>query len=38
MLFAFDSVPDQYKTQEMCDAVAFEDPSLIVYCYDKLKI
>ena len=37
MLFLFDSIPDQYKTQGMCDTVVFEDPSLIVYCADKYK-
>ena len=24
-LFVFDSVPDRYKTQELCDKVIFED-------------
>ena len=24
--FVFDSIPDQYKTQEMCDKVVSEDP------------
>ena len=35
--FIFDSIPNQYKTQEMCDMVVYEDPSLIVYCPDKCK-
>ena len=33
--FAFDSVPDQYKTQEKCDRVVYENPFLTVYCSDK---
>ena len=42
--FVFDSIPDWYKTQEICDRVycldkyvrvATEDPFLIVYCLDK---
>ena len=35
--FVFDSILDQYKTQEMCDTVVSEDPSLIVTCRDKCK-
>ena len=35
--FVFDSVSDRNKTQEMCDTVISEDPSLIVYCPDKYK-
>ena len=35
--FVFDSIPDWYKTQEMCDRVFSEDPLLIVYCSDKYK-
>ena len=27
----FVSIPDQYKTQEMCDTIASENTSLIVY-------
>ena len=34
-LFVFDSIRDQYKTQEMCDTVASHDSTLIVYCPDK---
>ena len=37
LFFAFDSIHDQYKTQEMGDTVVSEDPSLIVYCPDKYK-
>ena len=29
--FVFDSIPDRYKIQEMCD----EDPFFKVYCPDK---
>ena len=36
--FVFHSIPDQFKTQEMCDTVAPEDPSLILYCSDKYKL
>ena len=36
MLFRIiDSIPDQYKTQEMCDRVVSEDLFLTVYCPDK---
>ena len=35
--FVFDSIPDQYKTQEMYDTVLSKDSSLIVYCPDKHK-
>ena len=35
--FVFDSIPDQYKIQEMCDRVVSEDPFLTVYCPDKYK-
>ena len=30
--FEFDSIPDWYKTQEMCDRLVSEDSFLIVYC------
>ena len=33
----FHSIPNQYKTQEMCDRVVPEDPFSIVYCPDKYK-
>ena len=33
--FAFNYIPDQYKTPEMCDRVVSKDPFLIVYCPDK---
>ena len=35
MFFVFDSIPDQYKTEEMFDRIVFEDPFLIAYCPDK---
>ena len=35
--FVFHSIPDQYKTQEMCNTVIPEDPSLIIYCPDKYE-
>ena len=37
MFFVFDSIPNQYKTHEMCDRVVSENPFLIVYCPDKYK-
>ena len=37
MVFVFDSIPDQCKTQEICDIVTFLYPFLIVYCPDKYK-
>ena len=33
--FVFDSILDQYKTQEICNRVVSEDPFFIVYCPDK---
>ena len=37
MFFVFNSIPDRYKTQEMCGRVVSEDRFLIVYCPDKHK-
>ena len=37
MVFVFDAVPDQYKTQEICDIVVSLYPFLIVKCPDKYK-
>ena len=38
LFFVSDSIPDQNKTQEICDRVISEDPFLIVvYCPDKYK-
>ena len=34
--FVFDSIPDQNKTQEICDIIVFLS-FLIVYCRDKYK-
>ena len=34
-IFVFDSILDQYKTQEICDTVVYSDPPVIVYCPDK---
>ena len=35
--FEFDSVPDQYKTHEMCDKVVSEEPFMLKYCLDRYK-
>ena len=37
MFFAFDSIPNQYKTQEMCDRVVFKGTFIIVFCPGKYK-
>ena len=37
VFFVFDSIPDQYKTQEICDIVVSLHPFLIGYCPDKCK-
>ena len=37
MFFVFDSIPDQYKTQEKYYIVVSLYPFLIVYCSDKDK-
>ena len=31
--FVFDSVPDQYMTQEICDIVLFKKSFMLKYCY-----
>ena len=31
----FDSVPDQYKAQDMCDKVVSEDLFMLKYCLDR---
>ena len=36
--FVFDSVPDQYKTQEMCDKVVSEDPLMLKYDINRYKV
>ena len=30
----FDSVPSQYKTQEVCDKIVSDDPFNLKYCHD----
>ena len=35
MFFVFDSIPDQYKTQEICEIVVSLYPFLVVHCPDK---
>ena len=35
--FVFDSISDQYKTQEICATFVSEDRSLIICCSDKYK-
>ena len=35
MFFVFYFIPDQHKTQEICDLVVSLYPFLIVYCPDK---
>ena len=37
VFFVFDSVLDQYKTQEMSDRVFSENTFLILYCCDRYK-
>ena len=37
MFFVFDSIPNQYKTQETCDRVVSKDPFLIACCTDKYE-
>ena len=34
---AFTYIPDQYKTQEMCDRAIYEDPFILVSCPDRYK-
>ena len=35
--FAFGSVPDLYKSQEMYDKVVFKEPFMLKYCLDRYK-
>ena len=35
--FAFGSVPDWDKTQEICDTVVFEEPFVVKYCLYRYK-
>ena len=36
--FVFDSVLNQYKTQEMCDKIVSDDPCKLKYSHDRYKI
>ena len=33
----FDFVPNQYKTEEMCDRVISKFPFMLKYCHDRYK-
>ena len=33
----FESVLDQYKTQEVCDKINPDDPFKLKYCHDRYK-
>ena len=35
--FVFDSVPDQYITQEMCDKIVSKEFFMLEYCLDIYK-
>ena len=35
--FVFDSVLNQYKTQEMCDKIISEDPYKIQFCHNRYR-
>ena len=35
-LFVFDCIPDQYKTQEICDRIVSLHPFSVVYCPDNI--
>ena len=35
--FVINFIPNQYKSQEICDRVVSEDPFFVVYCPDKYK-
>ena len=35
--FVTDSIPDQYKTQKICDKAANDNPSSIKYIPDRYK-
>ena len=37
MFFEFVSIPNCYKTQEMCDRIVSENPFMIVYCPDRYQ-
>ena len=38
MFLVFDSIPDQYKTQEIRDIAVPLYPFLIVFCPDNIKL
>ena len=35
LILVFDSVSDQYKSQEICDKVVSEKPFMLKYCLDR---
>ena len=35
--FVFDSVPDQFNTQKLCNKLFSDDPSKLKYCHDRCK-
>ena len=35
--FVFNSVPDRYKTQEICYKAVSKDPFMLKYCHDRYK-
>ena len=35
--FVFDSIPDQFKTQEMRNKIIFDGPFKLKYCHDRHK-
>ena len=37
VFYVFDSIPNHYKPQTICDIFVSEDSFLIVYCPDKYK-
>ena len=37
LILVFDSIPDQFKTQKMCDKAFSEDPFMLKYCLDRYK-
>ena len=38
MFFMFDSIPDQYKTQEICDIAVYLNPFLLINCPDNYTV
>ena len=35
--FVFDSVPDRWNTQKMCDEVVSKEPFMLKYCLNRYK-